>query len=428
MRADVAEMVERLRAARVPELLRLVDEALPDGVEPLPDPDVVEPYRWLVARVGDGVKLTAAGYLPPALVRDTMQRFGWDADRIGAGNREDLTGPVRDLRDTARQLGLVRVYRGRLLPTSAGRRYAEDPTALWAHIARRLPLGSSDAERQAGLLWLLAVAAGRSELVQPVVRGLAALGWVDRASRRPVHSADVHALVRPTRMVFERLGLITSRARRRAHPNAPALSRAVLIGDEPLDLPKSDGVVEASARELTVTLLDVQPPVWRRLVVPESMSLRELHAVLQTVMGWQDAHLHLFRVQGVQYGDAEDFPGQLGDEEATTVGDVANRSVEFSYDYDFGDGWEHRLRVGERTSAPDTPHCLDGAGACPPEDCGGAPGYQRLLQALADPGDPEHAELTEWISGPFDPEAFDVSATNDLLELYDRHTRQRRRR
>lgn len=75
-----------------------------------------------------------------------------------------------------------------------------------------------------------------------------------------------------------------------------------------------------------------------------------------------------------------------------------------------------------------TPHCLAGARACPPEDCGGPAGYERLLRVLAEPDHPDHDELTQWVGGEFDPEAFDVAATNELLELYDRHTRQRRRR
>jgi len=137
MRADVTEVLDQLRTARDPHLLRLIDEALPDDVDLPFDPDIAEPYRWFVARLGDGVRLTAAGYLPPALVSETMQRFGWDADWFGAGNREERTGPVRDLRDSARQLGLVRVYRGKLLPTTAGRRYLEDTAGLWEHIARR---------------------------------------------------------------------------------------------------------------------------------------------------------------------------------------------------------------------------------------------------------------------------------------------------
>ncbi|SNR56130.1 plasmid pRiA4b ORF-3 family protein [Blastococcus mobilis] len=162
--------------------------------------------------------------------------------------------------------------------------------------------------------------------------------------------------------------------------------------------------------------------------MPGALTLRELHAVLQTAMGWQDAHLHLFRVGNVLYGDIEDFPGELRDDETTTVSDVARIAGEFRYEYDFGDGWEHAIQVGQRLLAVGlgTPHCFDGARACPPEDCGGAPGYDRLLVVLADPAHPEHAELVDWVGAEFDPEAFDRDATNGLLELYDRHTRRRR--
>jgi len=258
-----------------------------------------------------------------------------------------------------------------------------------------------------------------------VARGLAALGWVDRASRRPLDSTDVRVLVRPTRMVFDRLGLVPHRWGAQVPPSAAVLARAVLHGDErrePVPPP-----AETPLRELTVTLLDVEPPVERRIVVPESLSLRELHAVLQTAIGWQDAHLHLFRVGEVQYGDVDDFPGELGDEGTTAVGEVAEQCSDFGYEYDFGDGWKHRIDVGARTTGPDVPRCLAGARACPPEDCGGVPGYERLLTVLADPGDPEHAELTEWLGAPFDPAAFDVAAVDYLLALNDRHLRQRRR-
>lgn len=146
-------------------------------------------------------------------------------------------------------------------------------------------------------------------------------------------------------------------------------------------------------------------------------------------MGWQDYHLHLFDVGGVLYGDVEDFPGEIGDEDTFTVGEAAAVARTWRYQYDFGDGWDHDIRVGQRLAAvgPGTPHCVDGARACPPEDCGGAPGYEHLLAVLADPSDPEHAELLEWVGGEFDPDAFDLAATNELLELYDRHTRQRMR-
>jgi hypothetical protein len=151
--------------------------------------------------------------------------------------------------------------------------------------------------------------------------------------------------------------------------------------------------------------------------------------VLQTAMGWQDAHLHMFEVGGIRYGDVEDFPDPLGDEDTFTVGDAAAVTSSFGYDYDFGDGWEHDVRIGERLPSVGlgSPRCLDGARACPPEDCGGPPGYEHLLEVLADPAHPERAETVEWLRGEFDPEAFDAAATDEVLELYDRHTRQRLR-
>ena len=162
--------------------------------------------------------------------------------------------------------------------------------------------------------------------------------------------------------------------------------------------------------------------------MPTSLTLRQLHAVLQTAMGWEDYHLHLFDVGGVLYGDVEEFQGEIGDEETFTVGDAAAVAGTWRYQYDFGDGWDHDIRVGQRLASVGlgTPHCVDGARACPPEDCGGAPGYGHLLEVLADPADPEHAELLEWVGGEFDPDAFDVAATNEILELYDRHTRRSR--
>ncbi|TFV74387.1 hypothetical protein E4P39_12920 [Blastococcus sp. CT_GayMR19] len=120
MRPDLAELLDALRRSRRPRLLRLIEEAGLDAGPPAPEPVVVEPYRWFLARLGDGVKLTGAGHLPPALVADIMRSLGWDADWPGTNTREHLTVPVAELRDMARRLGLVRVHRGRLLPTTMG--------------------------------------------------------------------------------------------------------------------------------------------------------------------------------------------------------------------------------------------------------------------------------------------------------------------
>src|SRR5688572_7632811 len=171
MRPELVDLLERLRSSG---LSPIIDAADLDGEPPQPEPDVVEPYRWFMARLGDGVKLTAAGYLPPALVRETMQTLGWDAAWYGAANREQQT-PVAELRDTARRLGLVRVHRSQLMPTTLGRRLAEDPAGLWRHVASRLPLAREHTDRVAGLLWLLAVAAGRPRPETVVAEGLGAL-------------------------------------------------------------------------------------------------------------------------------------------------------------------------------------------------------------------------------------------------------------
>jgi hypothetical protein len=169
--------------------------------------------------------------------------------------------------------------------------------------------------------------------------------------------------------------------------------------------------------QLTVALRDVSPPVWRRLAVPTSLTLRELHEVIQAAMGWQGYHLHLFEVDGVLYGDVEDFPGRLGDEDKTTVGRVAAAVRGFRYEYDFGDSWEHDITV-EGVSADegsDRPRVVGGARACPPEDCGGSPGYAQLLEVLADPSHDEYAQALDWVGGSFDAEAFDPATADGVL-------------
>jgi hypothetical protein len=423
-------------------MLRLIDDAALEGAPPgLPEAGVVESYRWLLARVGDGVRLTQAGHLPPALVAETLQHLGWADDWIGKPNREDQTLPVLDLRDSAQRLGLLRKHRGTLLPTVAGRRVTDDPAGLWQHLAARLPVARNDPERDAGLLYLLTVAAARPEPGELLAEGLTVLGWSESGTGRPT-AGHAFELARPTRTVFDRLGLLGRRRRPDPvpppTPGAVALARAALLAppDEqpaPAAVPRPPTTqgVDGPAVELNVTLRHTRPRVWRRLAVPPSLTLRELHAVLQTAMGWEDYHLHLFEIDGVFYGDVEDFPGELGDEETTTVGDVAARASRFRYEYDFGDGWEHDLRIGRRPvpAGSDRPRCLGGARACPPEDCGGVPGYQHLLELLADPAgaEDEDAELLEWL-GDYDPDAFDATGIDELLELYDRHTRQRRRR
>lgn len=168
--------------------------------------------------------------------------------------------------------------------------------------------------------------------------------------------------------------------------------------------------------QLKITLMDVDRPVWRRFVVKD-VRLDELHAVIQVVMGWENGHLHMFDFGDRQYSSPH--PGSdFEDDEKVTLGTALGRRKVFGYEYDFGDSWAHRVEVEKKTTAAAGeayPRCLAGERACPPEDCGGAWGYEHFKKVMANPKHKEHADLTEWYGGPFDPEAFDLAAVNKEL-------------
>jgi hypothetical protein len=169
---------------------------------------------------------------------------------------------------------------------------------------------------------------------------------------------------------------------------------------------------------LKITLRHIRPPIWRRVRVASNMSLASLHHVIQVAMGWDDAHLHEFEVGDRRYGEPsdDDWPGAepTYSESNIQLGKLVEQGQRgFRYVYDFGDGWEHDLVV-ERVLPIDPdqgyPVLVTGRRACPPEDCGGAFGYGRLLEALADPTNEEHRELTEWVGGAFEAAKLDLEA------------------
>ena len=175
---------------------------------------------------------------------------------------------------------------------------------------------------------------------------------------------------------------------------------------------------------LKVTLVEVDPAVWRRLLVPAGGTLAKLHRTLQDAMGWTNSHLHCFEVAGRRIGRVgveEDSP-ELEDERRVKVWSVLpEKGAMLVYRYDYGDDWEHLVEVEEVTS-PDRRHsyalCIAGARACPPEDCGGPFSYGEFLKALGNPEHEEHDQIVTWVGGHFDPESFDVNAVNRLLRGY----------
>ncbi len=170
--------------------------------------------------------------------------------------------------------------------------------------------------------------------------------------------------------------------------------------------------------QLKVTLSEVAPSVWRRLQVPDTITLARLHRVLQRVMGWTGAHLHEFLIGGQTYGepDREEGPTKVLPERLVRLRDVATiEGTQFAYVYDFGDNWHHEVVVEKIRSAEKEkryPVCLAGERQCPPEDCGGIAGYEEFLDAIRSADHPQHREMLEWVGGSFDPEAFDLDEVN----------------
>jgi Plasmid pRiA4b ORF-3-like protein len=176
------------------------------------------------------------------------------------------------------------------------------------------------------------------------------------------------------------------------------------------------------AVQLRVTLLGIEPAIWRRLLVPRPYTLAQLHRVIQAAFGWWDAHLHEFDIGGLRYGDPEvedlgfeDDP-RIFDEGEVRLRDFRSEpGLSFLYIYDLGDNWQHRVEI-ERlvplTTAQRQATCLDGARARPPEDVGSVSGYEAFLEIMADPQHPEHRDTKRWAGGHFDPEWFDRETTD----------------
>jgi hypothetical protein len=152
--------------------------------------------------------------------------------------------------------------------------------------------------------------------------------------------------------------------------------------------------------------------------------LEHLHDVLQVAMGWEDCHLHDFRVGQKRFGipDPNDRLMGLpatGNERTVRLFTVLRKvGAKAVYTYDFGDSWEHAIVV-EKVLPPEPglayPVCVGGKLQGPPEDCGSIPGFYNLLEALRDPAHDEHEEMLEWVGGDFDSEAFSVDDVNQRL-------------
>jgi hypothetical protein len=186
---------------------------------------------------------------------------------------------------------------------------------------------------------------------------------------------------------------------------------------------------------LTIDLVDVQPKVHRRITVPCDIRLDRLHLVIQEAMPWTNSHLYEMQIGGCGWGEPDPDDGYDGpmDAKKMTLAEAltdAGRKT-FSYIYDFGDGWEHKVKLEKTAPAiAGLPRIqlIEATGRCPPEDSGGPWGYMGKLRVLKDPSDEEHANVVEWMGENYDPNLVSMAVIEIGLADLDRRWAPRKRK
>jgi Plasmid pRiA4b ORF-3-like protein. len=193
---------------------------------------------------------------------------------------------------------------------------------------------------------------------------------------------------------------------------------------------------------IRLTLEGSDPEIWRTLDLDASLSLRELHDAIQIAMGWRMSHLHAFTdadpretIAGLprigrpvrRWSEPEPFDdGSDESDEATTILEAFAFDGPIFYEYDLGDGWNHRIDLIERgaMAAHEPPVVLvRGENRGPFEDSGGLYGFYEKLDALGDPKHPDHDDIARWVRltvgpwTPVDPAHFDADAVQAELNL-----------
>lgn len=176
--------------------------------------------------------------------------------------------------------------------------------------------------------------------------------------------------------------------------------------------------------QFSVALQGIEPKIWRRIHVPSDYNFWDLHIAIQDAMGWQDYHLHHFEIKGkgkrkeVRIGIPDfdgivDLPEVFPGWEISIIAFFNALGVEAVYEYDYGDGWLHNVKLEGymfREKGIKYPICIDGKNACPPEDCGGVDGYYNVIEVLSDPEHDDHEDMRTWAGKDWDPKRFDPAS------------------
>ena len=175
--------------------------------------------------------------------------------------------------------------------------------------------------------------------------------------------------------------------------------------------------------QIQMALTGIKPKVWRRILVDADTSLLDFHNIIQTTMGWMNEHMHQFIKDRIYYAPKEFEMDDTIDTKKVLLSDLLKmENDKIKYEYDFGDSWIHDvilekiLPFDKKTTLP---VCITGKGCCPPEDCGGIPGYEHMLKVMSNPKDKEYKEMKEWLGGGYDPEDFDIEVINKGLQQED---------
>lgn len=187
--------------------------------------------------------------------------------------------------------------------------------------------------------------------------------------------------------------------------------------------------------QLKITLQGTKPPIWRRILVDKSTTFSLFHSIILNAMGWVGGHLYEFNINGYRIGephkDDEGWGGKLIDASKKSLDNIISATKgKFMYTYDFGDSWEHLIKVEKFLLKEENikyPICIEGELNCPPEDCGGVWGFYELLETIKNKKHPENKKTLEWLGGEYDPEYFDKKEINEILKnLKPKSTKKKR--
>lgn len=231
------------------------------------------------------------------------------------------------------------------------------------------------------------------------------------------------------------LGLVNIKQENQYTPNESLTILKSDLFDKIIGINKDFGKIEYSAESgiplflIRIELCKTTPAIWREFIIPSNLKLRDLHVVIQAVMGWTDSHLHEFIKDGkcytVRYA-TNDYWEELEctDYKELKICDFLSvKGDTIHYLYDFGDYWMHSLKLAEviESSAFNSScsvECLKGEGHCPPEDCGGIHGFYDMLEILKDPSHEEHKRYLTWLGEKYYPDQFDLHSVNKKLNRF----------